>query len=155
MSETAVETQRAFEIGLLNPVEVVTGWDLLYHGIDVSGLYSDPRQISRMLHDAIAGKIQLWLLKGRHEDGTLEFIGVLGSQVYYRPYSEVKALSLIHAGTLGDVADDEWMAVLKRLLAFGKAEGCGILEVFSDNPRVRDLMDKFGFRQSGLFVREV
>lgn len=146
--------KRTFEIGLLNNVEIVEGWNLLYNAVMMSGLYKSPHQAVQLLHDAVLGKVQMWILKGRTEAGP-SLLGVVCSQIYYRPYSEVKAFSLIHAGIAGHMNDAEWIATFQQLMKYAKGEGCNIFEIFSDNERVHELMEKFGFRQSGLFVREV
>lgn len=153
MSEVATE-KRKFEIGLLNNVEILEGWDVLYLGIMMSGLYKSADQVVRLLHDAMMGKVQLWILKGRTDEG-LQLLGIIGSQIYFRPYSEVRAFSLIHAGAVEHIEDDEWIATFQQLLRYAKGEDCNIFEIFSDNERVHELMERFGFRQSGLFVREV
>jgi hypothetical protein len=153
-SDVAVKETRAFEMGALNPVEIIVGWEVLYRGLRLSGMYESPEAV-RLLNDGLRGAIQIWLLKARMEDGTLEMLGILGTQIYHRPYSKVRALSLIHANAVEHIDDDEWAEVYRTLMAFAKREGCGVFEIFSDNPRVQELMEKFGFRQSGLYVREV
>lgn len=153
MAVEVAQEKRTFEIGLLNSVEILSGWNLLYFAIMMSGLYG-PMEVVQMLHDAMLGKVQLWLLKGRTEKGP-EPLGVIGSQIYFRPYSKVKAFSLIHAGAVEHIEDDEWIATFQQMMRYAKGEGCDIFEIFSDNPRVHELMERFGFKQHGLFVREV
>lgn len=136
---------------LLTPYEVFTGWDMLFHVIFKSDLYP-PMGVSDMLDDAVKGNVQVWMLRSENR-----IIGALCTQKATVPYTGLKVLSLIHGNTDRDthVSDEEWQGIYKMLMRYAKAEGCRRFEVYSETPRVREILTTFGFQQNGLFGKEV
>lgn len=139
----------------LNPVEIIHAWDALFNAVRLSNMYQDDA-IAKMLNEGAQGRVQVWILKRRHEDQSLSLNGVLITQMYYLPYTKTKTLSIIHGNAVVDHIDDtDWQRVYKTLVRYARDQKCNRIEIFSDNPRVQEIITAIGFKPSGHYAKEV
>ena len=152
--ETAVSNKIAFT--KMEPADIILFWRLVWFLLMDSGLYSTGWHAVRLMYDMLSGKAVGWLMYDDDEN-TRTPAGIVVTQMYYMPYSERKALSLIHGSTnkARHVDDDEWRQVYKALIRYGKKERCTHFEVYSNVGRVRDILLSFGFEPSGLYTKEL
>jgi hypothetical protein len=154
--ETQESSKREVEFTELSWVDVLMLFDMIFQIVWASGLYPKPTQVSRMMYDALVGKLVFWLIFTR-EDGVILPFGLLGTQMYYMPYTGKRVCSVIHGNKVGDfdIDDTQWQKAYKKIIKYAKENGCDKFEVFSDNDRVRDILTAFGFKPSGLYVKEL
>lgn len=152
-----MENKQDVQFQQLSWVDVQLLFDMLFQIVWMSGLYPKPTQVSRMLYDALAGKLVFWLIYSKDDEEGVTPFGLLATQMYYMPYTGKRVCSLIHGNKVGDktIDDEQWQKAYKKIIRYAKENGCDRFEVFSDNDRVRDILTAFGFKPSGLYVKEL
>lgn len=153
---TAVDSKQDIRFEQLSWVDVQLLFDMLFQIIWLSGLYDKPTKVSRMLYDALSGKCVVWLIFSKDEEAVVPF-GVLVTQMYYMPYTGKRVCSIVHGNSVSNetIPDEEWRKAYKKIMRYAKDNGCARFEVFSENDRVRDILTAFGFKPSGLYIKEL
>ena len=143
------------EFVLLNSYEVVVAWDMLFMGLKVSGLYSGDPQVARILMDAIAGHLQVWLMKERMEDGSPNLVGIVCTQVHEQPYLGRKRFTITHTHANDVVGIKAWKQVYETLDKYARDIGCTVAEIYTENKRAARLLEGFGFKAIGAYQKEL
>lgn len=139
----------------LTDSDVLRLWDMLFQFIMASGLYQ-PVQVSMMLTHTMSGANRLWMMYTK-EDSTIEPYAVLITRQYHLPYTGERVCSLIHGNSIQDdtISVELWQTAYKALIKYARSEKCDRFEVYSNNDRVRDILLAFGFKESGLYRKEL
>ena len=138
----------------LNPAEILTGWTMLFVSLRESKMFASDAQITKLLHDSAAGKAQMWILR-RPEERVL--VGVLVSKIFDHPYHGERAFTIVHAHVHDGnfVEKSVWLGVFKMLMKYAKHNGCTYAEIYSENARVKQLLEAFGFAPTSVYRREL
>jgi len=147
--EPEEKPQGELHLTKLEPADILMMWDLLFHFLRSSGLYRNPLKIVQMLLDAMIWRLEFWVIR-RFDGDNIEFIGLMGTQIYKTPYTEECIFSVVH-GNIREgavVTTKEWQQVYKALIRYARGKNAAAVEIFSVNPRVQRLLSGFGFQPS-------
>ena len=138
----------------LNIAEVLVGWTMLFISLRESGMFQGDPQIMRLLDDAAAGKAQVWILRNPEKR---VLIGVLVSKIFDHPYHQERAFTIVHAHVHDGnfVEKNVWLGAFKTLTKYAKRHGCTYAEIYSENARVKQLLEAFGFAPASVYRREL
>lgn len=132
----------------MKPSEVNAAWDMLFHVLKKSELYDDAG-IGRLLTDCMTPNgLQMWLLRGEM-DGKHFPAGCMITGIGEEPYRGSKWLVLLHVNDVVHIDFEQWKLAYDQLFDYASERGAQWVEVYTENPRAKELLTAFGFSTAG------
>lgn len=127
------------------PSDVKQMWDMLFDILKRSEMYTD-EGIVRMLTDCMVPKgLQMWVLKGEKNDGSVFPAGCVITSMPDEPYTGHKWMIILHTNDVAPISIPQWRDVYAVLEAHSKENGCEWIETYTQNPRVIEILADLEF----------
>ncbi len=139
----------------MEPAEIAEGWNLVFHILKSSELYSDMETLGLMMQCIKGdGNPQMWFIRGEQEESLVP-VGVIITKLFEDKALDQKWLTITHINAITPISNEQWQGIYATLVKFGKRKGCGIFEVFTENVRAQEILENLGFKRTGAFRKEI
>jgi len=140
----------------LLPTQISRYWDLVkiaVHGSLPPGTITPERE-HFLLQSLMEGKGQVWVVPGDSTGSRVR--AMLITTDYTDDITQTKDFLVYATYSFIPVPDEIWKRVEEDLQKIAKAAGCDRIVAFTDEPRVIELMELFGYDSSYRFmVKEI
>ena len=137
----------------LLPSQIAKMWDVVRYGLVRTwpiGTEESSERVQDVLRNLLTETVQCWIAKGDEE-----FLGFLLTKINICDVTGSKSLNVMSVFGFRVVPDEQWVAGMKQLVEFAKANNCKYITAMSDNAKILRLLERFKFTSTQFLSLEV
>jgi len=138
----------------LLPEQISTFWDIIKYAIEntlppIVGEHPD--KLNRILSAALSGKVSVWAVHTKHEEGN-KFEAIALTNILYDEVSETKNLLIYCLYGYNIISKKSWEFGIRKLAEHAKAEGCNQIVAYTTSSHIVNMVNKLGGNTEQTFI---
>lgn len=106
---------------------------------------------NNLLQSILNRSMDCWVMKADREEGEVMVAAAL-TTIRTDPITSQRALHIYSLFSEGDVTDEEWEQAFGILSRAAGSSRCHLISAFTDNPRIKSIVERLGGKASWSFV---